>query len=202
MNLTSPSYLKPGRSRFEIEDFWSSNTTFKQGSRAGTCHGRKGFVIEEVLLSMHGSYNVKKYSPLSRILFDIPVNDYVSVTPSCHSDITPTHFPVVEIDIIEFPIVFFPGWVVMFLDFHRTVFVFRIWFDLLDVVLAVFISILKFFRSLQNCWHNVTDITSFGKHFGRSLGHTRYSELLSIFGVISFQELYQKESLARSSTVV
>ena len=36
----------------------------------------------------------------------------------------------------------------MFLDSNRTVFIFRSWFDLLDVVLAILISILiyKFFQ--------------------------------------------------------
>ena len=37
---------------------------------------------------------------------------------------------------------------------------------------SVFISILKLFKSLQNYRHRVTDITSFGKRFGSSLGHT------------------------------
>ena len=40
-----------------------------------------------------------------------------------------------------FPIV--NGWVVMFLDFHRTVLTFRSWLDLICVVLAFLISILK-----------------------------------------------------------
>ena len=35
-----------------------------------------------------------------------------------------------------------------------------------------FISILKIFKSLQHYWHRVTDITSFGKRLGSSLGHT------------------------------
>ena len=37
---------------------------------------------------------------------------------------------------------------------------------------SVLISILKLFKSLQNFWHRVTDITSFGKRLGSSLGHT------------------------------
>ena len=44
--------------------------------------------------------------------------------------------------------------------------------DLLDVVLAFLISILKIFKSLQNYWHRVTDIKSFGKRYESSLGHT------------------------------
>ena len=38
-----------------------------------------------------------------------------------------------------------PGWVVMFLDSHRTVLTFLCWLDLLGVALAFFISILKIF---------------------------------------------------------
>ena len=57
--------------------------------------------------------------------------------------------------------------------------------DLLDVVLAFWISMLKISKLLQNCWHRAIDITSFEKHWQvfRS-----YSELLSKFGDISFQE--------------
>ena len=38
--------------------------------------------------------------------------------------------------------------------------------------LAFLISINKIFKSLQNHWHMVTDITSFGKRLERSIGHT------------------------------
>ena len=38
----------------------------------------------------------------------------------------------------------------MFLDSHGTVFIFRSWFDLLDVVLTCVIFILKIFKSFQN----------------------------------------------------
>ena len=65
-----------------------------------------------------------------------------------------------------------PGWVVMFLDSHHTVFTFLSWLDLLGVVLAFWISILKIFKSLQNYWHMLTDTTSFEKHVERSSGHT------------------------------
>ena len=54
-----------------------------------------------------------------------------------------------------------PGWVVMFLDYHHTILSFRRWLDLLGVVLAFFISILKIFKSLQNYFQRVTYITSF-----------------------------------------
>ena len=40
------------------------------------------------------------------------------------------------------------------------------------MVLAFRISLLKLFKSLQNYWHRVTDITSFGKRLECSLGHT------------------------------
>ena len=82
------------------------------------------------------------------------------------------------------------GWVVTFQDSHHTVFTFRSWLDLLGVVLAFWISILKISKLLQNCWHRGIDITSFEKHlesFFRS-----YSELLSTFGDISFQEYLSK----------
>ena len=81
------------------------------------------------------------------------------------------------------------GWVMTFPDSHRTVFTFRSWLDLLDVVLAFWISILKISKLLQNYWHRVIDIKlrkTFGKFF-RS-----YSELLSKFGDISFQEYVYK----------
>ena len=42
------------------------------------------------------------------------------------------------------------GWVVTFNDSHRTVFIFRSWFDLLGVVLAFWISILKISKLLQS----------------------------------------------------
>ena len=64
------------------------------------------------------------------------------------------------------------GWVVTFQDSHRTVFTFRSWLDLLDVVLAFWISILKISKLLQNCLHRVIDITSFEKHLESSLDRT------------------------------
>ena len=39
-----------------------------------------------------------------------------------------------------------PGWVVMFLDVHRTVFTFLSWLDLLGIALVFWISILKIFE--------------------------------------------------------
>ena len=52
------------------------------------------------------------------------------------------------------------------------VFTFLSWLDLLGVALAFWISILKIFKSLQNYWHRVTNITSFDKHLESSSGHT------------------------------
>ena len=49
--------------------------------------------------------------------------------------------------------------------------------------------ILKIFKSLQNYWHRVTDITSFGKRLESSLGHTLN---FCPFGAISFQEYVSK----------
>ena len=56
------------------------------------------------------------------------------------------------------------GCVVTIPDSHRTVFTFRSWLDLLGVVLAFWISILKVSKLLQNYLHRVIDITSFEKH--------------------------------------
>ena len=64
------------------------------------------------------------------------------------------------------------GWVMTFPDYHRTVFTFRSWLDLLDVVLEFWISILIISKLLQNCWHRVKDITSFEKHLESSFDHT------------------------------
>ena len=70
-----------------------------------------------------------------------------------------------------------------FLDSHRTVFTFRSWLDLLDVVLAFWISILKITSKLLTQGYRYHKLRkTFGKFF-RS-----YSELLSKFGDISFQE--------------
>ena len=74
------------------------------------------------------------------------------------------------------------GWVVTFPGSNRTVFTFRNWLDLLGVVLAFLISILKISKLLQNCWHRVIDITSFEKHLESSLDHTpNFSRNLVIF---------------------
>ena len=84
---------------------------------------------------------------------------------------------------ITFLIVIFPWWVVMFLDFHRTVFTFLSWFDLLGVVLARWISIQNIFKSLRIYWHRAKDITSFEKHLESSSVH-----ILSFCKHLSFQE--------------
>ena len=76
-------------------------------------------------------------------------------------------------------------WVVTFQDPHLTVFTFRSWLDLLDVVLSFWISILKISKLLKNCWHRVIDITTFENHLESSLDHTpNFWRNL----VISFQE--------------
>ena len=92
------------------------------------------------------------------------------------------------------------GWVVTFQDSHLTVFTFRSWLDLLDVVLAFWISILKISKLLQNCLHGVIDITSFEKHLESSLDRTpNFCLNLVIF---RSKNMYLKESLTRSSTVI
>ena len=79
------------------------------------------------------------------------------------------------------------GWVVTFLDSHRTVFTFHCWLDLLGVVLAFWISILKITSKLLTKGYRYHKLRkTFGKFF-RS-----YSELLSKFGDISFQEYLSK----------
>ena len=87
-----------------------------------------------------------------------------------------------------------------FQDSHRTVFTFRIWLDLLGVVLALWISILKISNLLQNCWHRVIDFTRFEKHLESSLDHTlNFCRNLMIF---RSKNICQQESLTRSSTVI
>ena len=72
--------------------------------------------------------------------------------------------------------------------------------DLLDVVLAFWISILKISKLLQNCLHRVIDITSFEKHLESSLDRTpNFCLTLVIF---RSKNVYLKESLTRSSTVI
>ena len=105
------------------------------------------------------------------------------------------------------------GWVVTFQDSHRTIFTFRSWLDLLGVVLTFnfWISIQKISKLLQNCWHRVIKLLDFHsknlkitsklltqgyryhilrKTFGKFF--RSYSELLSKFGDISFQEYLSK----------
>ena len=65
-----------------------------------------------------------------------------------------------------------PGWVLMFLDSHRTVFTFLSWFDLPGVSLSSLISILNIFKLLPNYWHRITAITSSEKHLENSSGNT------------------------------
>ena len=75
----------------------------------------------------------------------------------------------------------------MFLDTHRMVFTFLSWLDLLRGVLAVWISILKIFKSLQGYrYHKLRNLES-------SSGHTL--NFLSKFVEISFQE-YVSEGLS------
>ena len=91
---------------------------------------------------------------------------------------------------LDFLLLISHGWEVTFPDSHRTVFTFRSWLDLLGVVLAYWISILKISKLRQNYLHRVTDITYFEKTFGKFF--RSYSQLLSKFGDISFQEYVSK----------
>ena len=100
----------------------------------------------------------------------------------------------------RFPIVNFPwlrGDVPRLASYSIT---FRSWLDLLGVVLAFWISILKISKLLQNCWHRVIDITSFEKHLESPLDHAlNFFRNLVIF---RSKNMCQKESLTRSSTVI
>ena len=105
-------------------------------------------------------------------------------------------------DDFGFPIVnlLINGWAVTFPDSDRTVFTFRNWLDLLGVVLAFWNSILKICKLLQNYLHRVTDITNFEKHLESSLDHNpNCCRNLVIF---RSKNMWQKESLTRSSTVI
>ena len=103
-------------------------------------------------------------------------------------------------DDFEFPLLISHRWVVTFQDSHPTVFTFRSWLDLPDVVLAFWISFLKISKLLQNCLHRVIDITSFEKHLESSLDRTpNFCLNLVIF---RSKNMYLKESLTRSSTVI
>ena len=78
----------------------------------------------------------------------------------------------------------------MFLDSHRTVVTFRSWLDSLGVVLAFWISILKLFKSYLTQGYRYHELRKECGKFFRS-----YSELLSKFGKISFQE-YVSEGIS------
>ena len=74
---------------------------------------------------------------------------------------------------LDFLLLISHGWAVTFQDSHLTVFTFRsCWLDLLGVVLAFWISILRISKLPQNYLHRVTDITNFEKHLENSLDHT------------------------------
>ena len=103
-------------------------------------------------------------------------------------------------DDFGFPIVNFPWLSGDVPRLHRTVFTFRSWLDLLGVVLAFWISILKISKLLQNCLHRVIDITSFERNLESSLDHTpNFCRNLVLF---RSKNICQKESLTRSSTVI
>ena len=103
-------------------------------------------------------------------------------------------------DDFGFPIVNFPWLSGDVPRLYPTVFTFRSWLDLLDGVLAFWISILKISKLLQNCLHRVIEITSFEKHLESSLDRTpNFCLNLVIF---RSKNTYLKESLTQSSTVI
>ena len=88
----------------------------------------------------------------------------------------------------------------MFLDSHHTVFTFRSKFDLLDVVLAFLDFHSKNLQITLKLLAQGYRYRKLRKTFGKFL--MSYSELLSKFCAISFKNMYLKESLTRSSTVI
>ena len=75
-------------------------------------------------------------------------------------------------------------------DSHRTVFTFRSLLNLLDVVLAFWISILKISKLLQNLLTQGYRYHKLRKTFGKFF--RLFYELLSKFGDISFQKYVSK----------
>ena len=74
--------------------------------------------------------------------------------------------------ILDFLSLISQGRVVMSLDSHRTVFIYRNWFDLIDVVLTILFSFLNLqitskLLSLGYRYHKLR------KYWGSALGHTR-----------------------------
>ena len=61
------------------------------------------------------------------------------------------------------------SWEVMYIDSNST---FLSWLDWLGVAPAFRISILKFFKSIPNYWHRVTDMTSFERYLESCSDHT------------------------------
>ena len=78
------------------------------------------------------------------------------------------------------------GWAVTFPDSHRTVFTFRSWLDFLGVVLAFWVSILKNLQITSKLLTQGYRYHKLRKTFGKFF--RSYSQLLSKFGDISFQE--------------
>ena len=62
--------------------------------------------------------------------------------------------------------------VMMYLDSNSIVFTFLSWLDWIGVAQAFPISIFKFFKSIPNYWHRVTDMTSFEKYLKSCSDHT------------------------------
>ena len=94
----------------------------------------------------------------------------------------------------DFLSLLFPGWVVTFLDSHRTVFTFRSWLDLLGVVLAFWISILKISKLLQKLLTQGYRYHKLRKAFWKFF--RSYFELLSKFGDISFPRIFVKRNFS------
>ena len=100
----------------------------------------------------------------------------------------------IHTDLVMPEIVIFTDLILLVIHFYRTVLTFRNWLDLLDVVQAFWIIILKIFKSLLTQGYRHRKLRKTIGKFFRS-----YSELLSKFGEISFHVYFLKESLPRSS---
>ena len=93
-------------------------------------------------------------------------------------------------DDFEFPIVNFSWSSVMFLDSHRAVFTFLSLLDLLGVVLAFLISIIKNFNALPNYWYR------------KLRNHSKVLQVIPWAFIQIWWTIVSRISLTRSSTMI
>ena len=89
---------------------------------------------------------------------------------------------------------------VVSLSSRRAVFAFFGWLDLLEVVLAFWVTVFGVLKSLLGCLLRVTDITSFEMQWESSSSHTLsfYPNLVTY----RLKKMFLKESFTWSSTVI